>query len=451
MRTRANFFHGVTAKNDPRFKGKFVEEEIVFPPNVTEFIERKNINVNAFEEIVKNELSKYTDDEFLADMVVGFLENPIIKSQEMGQMLKPSLKEKTVEFISKLWDLLIEANENGIGVPASIIEQRKQLIEEKMKIAEAVRKRIQNSSSSDSLTTSSSDDEIHIPNNSNERIVDSQDYQRYVRDSIYDDLPPEELERHDFHQNQNNYHSCQNQSHHSHHNDRNNHDNDYSHSNHNRHDNDNSHSNHNSHDNYNRHNNHNSRRSDFDDPNKYFINNKNQTTTNNDDDNYSSSSDSQGRRSRHHHRSRGRISNHPKRFDSEYDESDSNHEKNQKNKYKGDSETENSNINNNNLSYHSQGNKNQSIENDQINQIERKDDHSFSYSDEDDHGKPQKERNSDFRDYDEYSRHDYLNDDSDDYSDSGSHSRRNLRHHHRHHHRPRRHHHRHHHHHHRRH
>ena len=148
MKSRANFFHGVTAKNDPRFKGKMVQEVINYPPNVTESIETEKINTMSFEEWIKEELSKYTDDELISGIVQGFLDEKEIKSQDMGRMLKPFLGlDHTVEFISNLWKLLVDAQSNELGIPTEFVERSKHAIDEKMKQVAAVRRIIQKLSS----------------------------------------------------------------------------------------------------------------------------------------------------------------------------------------------------------------------------------------------------------------------------------------------------------------
>ena len=159
MKSRANFFHGVTAKNDPRFKGKMVREVINYPPNVTESINTEKINVMTFEKWIKEEISKYTEDELIPGIVQGFLEGKEIDSQELGRTLKPFIGlDHTIEFVSHLWDLLLDAQSNELGIPTVFLEQSKRNIEEKTKQVAAVRELMQNSSSSSSSTSSSSSD-----------------------------------------------------------------------------------------------------------------------------------------------------------------------------------------------------------------------------------------------------------------------------------------------------
>lgn len=162
MKSRANFFHGVTAKNDPRFKGKMVREVIDYPPNVTESIETEKINAMSFEEWIQKEISKYTDDELIPGIVQGYLEGKEIDSQDLGRTLKPFIGlEHTKEFVSRLWDLLLDAQSNELGIPSAFLEQSKQEIEEKNKQFARVRELIQESSSSSS---SSSDTEKELEN-----------------------------------------------------------------------------------------------------------------------------------------------------------------------------------------------------------------------------------------------------------------------------------------------
>ena len=162
-RFRANFFHGVTAKHDPRFKNKIHHEKLDFPANVTASLEMSGINIFSFEQWVKAEVEKYTKDDLVPGMVQGFLEGKVVKSQELGKMLQPFLNDHTTDFVSRLWDLLIDAKDNGTGIPSLFIEQSRKELEEREKQFNAIREKAQQMSAS-SESSDYDSDSVSIPN-----------------------------------------------------------------------------------------------------------------------------------------------------------------------------------------------------------------------------------------------------------------------------------------------
>ena len=162
-RFRANFFHGVTAKHDPRFKNKIHHEKLDFPANVTASLEMSGINIFSFEQWVKAEVEKYTKDDLVPGMVQGFLEGKVVKSQELGKMLQPFLNDHTTDFVSRLWDLLVDAKDNGTGIPSLFIEQSRKELEEREKQFNAIREKAQQMSAS-SESSDYDSDSVSIPN-----------------------------------------------------------------------------------------------------------------------------------------------------------------------------------------------------------------------------------------------------------------------------------------------
>ena len=125
---------GVSAKHDPRFHKD--EEKIALPENVGESLETNSINVNALENWVMKELAKYTDDDFLSDIVMGFIRGKTLNSQDLAKTIQPTLGDKTGEFVSSLWDLLVDAKSNELGIPSVILEQSRKAIEASAKMRE---------------------------------------------------------------------------------------------------------------------------------------------------------------------------------------------------------------------------------------------------------------------------------------------------------------------------
>lgn len=150
------YYHGVSIEKDPRFKDKYKGTSIKYPPNVTEKLSIIHINAEAFGPWIARELKKYVDDDFLPETVVGFLQSEEIDSQELGQYLQVDLKENTADFVSALWDLLTDAETNGIGIPKVIMDETKKEIEEKMKRNILINNKLNADTSSDSSSSSDS-------------------------------------------------------------------------------------------------------------------------------------------------------------------------------------------------------------------------------------------------------------------------------------------------------
>ena len=170
------YYHGVSIEKDPRLKAKLNEDIIRYPQNVTEKLSISNINYEAFLPWITRELKKYTEDDFLPEIVVVFLQSDEIDSQELGRNLQPDLKENTVGFVSALWDLLIDAENNGIGIPKVILDETKNEIEEKMKKNMLINKKLNEETSSDSSSsdTYSSEDESDKKTNIHEEIKEDE-------------------------------------------------------------------------------------------------------------------------------------------------------------------------------------------------------------------------------------------------------------------------------------
>jgi hypothetical protein len=127
-------FRGVSVKSDPRFHKKVKEFE--FPS----FIERgplaiEGIVADAFDPWVRRELAKLTDDDFVPDLVIGFLRGRTLDSQELARTLEPSLGVAAVDFVVRLWPLVLDAKKSEVGIPSAIIAESRAAVASKMKEA----------------------------------------------------------------------------------------------------------------------------------------------------------------------------------------------------------------------------------------------------------------------------------------------------------------------------
>ena len=139
---------GVRAQHDPRFKAK--TDKVPLPKTVSDSIATDGVTSSAFEPWVSSEIAKYTDDDFVADLVMGFVRSKVIDSQEMAQTLQPALGEHTGEFMAALWELLKDAKSSDLGIPRVFLEQAQREMEERLKNASDARKKLTDSSSDDS-------------------------------------------------------------------------------------------------------------------------------------------------------------------------------------------------------------------------------------------------------------------------------------------------------------
>jgi hypothetical protein len=122
---------GISIKTDPRVRTR--PPEIELPSSVTDFVETEAINVSCFEPWISRELAPLTDDDFMADLVMGFLKGKVVHSQELAASLQPTLGDATVHFVSKLWALLLDAKNSELGIPGAIMEESEKGIIERRK------------------------------------------------------------------------------------------------------------------------------------------------------------------------------------------------------------------------------------------------------------------------------------------------------------------------------
>ena len=138
-----NLFSGASAKKDHRFDAKSHVKNIQFSKKVTESLLIDRINSASFSNWVNDEIAKLTNDDFAADLVLGFLDNDTINSQEIGQQLRSIVgEEKAISFVEKLWPLLIEAQNSDSGIPSVIIEETQKRIAERARRNELLAQRL---------------------------------------------------------------------------------------------------------------------------------------------------------------------------------------------------------------------------------------------------------------------------------------------------------------------
>ena len=137
------FFSGTSSKKDHRFDEKSQVKKINFSKKIGESLLIDHVNSNIFSQWVSKEMQKYTDDDFVCDLVLGFLDNDTINSQEFGQQLRSMIgEENAISFVETIWPLLIEAQNSDTGMPQVIVEETKSRIEKTMKRNQLLLQRI---------------------------------------------------------------------------------------------------------------------------------------------------------------------------------------------------------------------------------------------------------------------------------------------------------------------
>jgi hypothetical protein len=86
-------------------------------------LEIDGINADAFDAWVRRELAHHTTDDFLPDIVIGFLRGKTIDPQDLARTLEPAIGDRTAEFVIQLWPLLLDAKTNALGVPSVILAE----------------------------------------------------------------------------------------------------------------------------------------------------------------------------------------------------------------------------------------------------------------------------------------------------------------------------------------
>ena len=132
-----NLFSGASSKKDHRFDSKNQVKGIHFSKEVTPKLQIDNINSAAFSQWIESEISKLTNEDFVSELVMGFLNEQTIEAQEIGQQLKSMIgEEKAISFVEKLWPLLIDAQNNETGVPSVIIEEAQKKLAKRQLLAQ---------------------------------------------------------------------------------------------------------------------------------------------------------------------------------------------------------------------------------------------------------------------------------------------------------------------------
>lgn len=121
---------GTTYEQDPRYKDKEAKQlaSINWPLEYSLSVNIKKVNLD----VVKPWITKQTteilglEDEILDNLIISSLEDPELCPKKLQILITGFLEQQTPRFVLKLWRLLISAQENQLGIPRQIIDERRE-------------------------------------------------------------------------------------------------------------------------------------------------------------------------------------------------------------------------------------------------------------------------------------------------------------------------------------
>ncbi|KAF6764273.1 PWI domain-containing protein [Ephemerocybe angulata] len=129
----AGFFKGTSAEQDRRFSDKELKlmKSMKFPVEFEKKVDTRKVNMSVIRPWVASKIVELTgfEDEVVIEYAMGLLEdeqNPNPDPRKMQIALQGFLTKHTATFMTELWKLLVEAQEEVSGVPRTLLEQKKE-------------------------------------------------------------------------------------------------------------------------------------------------------------------------------------------------------------------------------------------------------------------------------------------------------------------------------------
>ncbi|KIY47475.1 PWI domain-containing protein, partial [Fistulina hepatica ATCC 64428] len=126
-------FKGTAADQDRRFSDK--EQKLLrtlkFPPEFEKKVDMRKVNLTVIRPWVTKKVVELVgfEDEVVVEYAMGLLEDPALPTPDPRKMqinLTGFLTKDTPTFMSALWKLLLEAQEEVTGVPRTFVEEKKE-------------------------------------------------------------------------------------------------------------------------------------------------------------------------------------------------------------------------------------------------------------------------------------------------------------------------------------
>ncbi|ESK88604.1 hypothetical protein Moror_3102 [Moniliophthora roreri MCA 2997] len=129
----AGFFKGTSADQDRRFSDKELKllKTMKFPPEFDKKVDMRKVNLNVIKPWITKKVVELVgfEDEVVVEYAMGLLEDksqPTPDPKKMQINLTGFLTKDTPAFMSALWNLLLEAQNDVTGVPRTFVEEKKE-------------------------------------------------------------------------------------------------------------------------------------------------------------------------------------------------------------------------------------------------------------------------------------------------------------------------------------
>ncbi|KAJ7598911.1 PWI domain-containing protein [Mycena floridula] len=127
----AGFFKGTSADQDRRFSDK--EQKLLrsmkFPSEFDRKVDMRKVNLNLIRPWIAKKVTELVgmDDEVVVEYAMGILEEEQTPDPKKMQInLTGFLTKDTPAFMTALWKLLLEAQEDITGIPRTFVEEKKE-------------------------------------------------------------------------------------------------------------------------------------------------------------------------------------------------------------------------------------------------------------------------------------------------------------------------------------
>ena len=133
---------GTTYDQDPRYKDK--ESKLLsstsWPLEYSIPVDIKKVNLDSIKSWITKQTTDFlgVEDEILDSLIISSLESPDLCPKKLQILITGFLEKNTEKFVLKLWRLLISAQNNQLGIPQQIIDERRQELLQKKRELERI-------------------------------------------------------------------------------------------------------------------------------------------------------------------------------------------------------------------------------------------------------------------------------------------------------------------------
>ena len=143
---------GTTYEQDPRYKDKEAKllASTQWPLEYSLSVDIKKVNLEAIKAWVTKQTTEFlgVEDEILDNLIISSLEETEICPKKLQILITGFLEQNTQKFVLKLWRLLLSAQENPLGIPKQIIDERREELLKKKRELEKLHEKLKEHSGS---------------------------------------------------------------------------------------------------------------------------------------------------------------------------------------------------------------------------------------------------------------------------------------------------------------